>query len=298
MLAAVEAGVPIVEYTPAEVKQSVVGYGRAEKGQVQSMIQLLLGLAEPPTPFDASDALAIAVCHLHKMNLRGVAAAPPDAPKAASRATELARVPPSPLSMIAHLRGRLLEKHPNRVIVDVQGVGYDVHVPLSTFYEMAEPGGEIALRIHTHVREDALLLYGFATLLELQIFERLISVSGIGPKLALAVLSGIEPNELVVGDSHGERRAAHRHSGHRQEDGRAHRARAEGQDGGVRCRRKRRPSPTAAASETLRTDVLSALMNLGYHRPLAERAVDAALKKSARLRFETVLKHALRELAR
>ena len=70
MLAAVEAGVPIVEYTPAEVKQSVVGYGRAEKGQVQSMVQLLLGLSEPPTPFDASDALAIAVCHLHRMNLR------------------------------------------------------------------------------------------------------------------------------------------------------------------------------------------------------------------------------------
>ena len=100
--------------------------------------------------------------------------------------------------MIAQLRGRLLEKHPNRVIIDVHGVGYDVHVPLSTFYEMAEPGGEIALRIHTHVREDALVLFGFATLLELQIFERLISVSGIGPKLALAVLSGIETNELVA----------------------------------------------------------------------------------------------------
>ena len=113
--------------------------------------------------------------------------------------------------MIAHLRGRLLEKHPNRVIVDVQGVGYDVHVPLSTFYEMAEPGEEIALRIHTHVREDALLLYGFATVLELQIFERLISVSGIGPKLALAVLSGIEPNELVVGDSN--RRTSRRLTG-------------------------------------------------------------------------------------
>src|SRR5688500_10004339 len=99
--------------------------------------------------------------------------------------------------MISPLRGRLLEKHPNRVIIDVNGVGYDVHVPLSTFYEMAEPDEQIALRIHTHVREDALLLYGFATRLELQIFERLISVSGIGPKLALAVLSGIEPNELV-----------------------------------------------------------------------------------------------------
>jgi crossover junction endodeoxyribonuclease RuvC len=87
MLAAVEAGVPIVEYAPAEVKQSVVGYGRAEKAQVQSMVQLLLGLAEPPTPFDASDALAIAMCHLHRMNLRGIADAVPAAAKATGRAT-------------------------------------------------------------------------------------------------------------------------------------------------------------------------------------------------------------------
>ena len=86
MLAAVEAGVAIVEYTPAEVKQSVVGYGRAEKGQVQSMVQLLLGLSEPPSPFDASDALAIAVCHLHRMNLRGISA-PAEVPRAAGRAT-------------------------------------------------------------------------------------------------------------------------------------------------------------------------------------------------------------------
>jgi crossover junction endodeoxyribonuclease RuvC len=86
MLAAVEAGVPIVEYTPAEVKQSIVGYGRAEKAQVQSMIQLLLGLSAPPSPFDASDALAIAVCHLHKMNLRGVASATPRSAKSATRA--------------------------------------------------------------------------------------------------------------------------------------------------------------------------------------------------------------------
>jgi crossover junction endodeoxyribonuclease RuvC len=87
MLAAVEAGVPIFEYTPAEVKQSVVGYGRAEKGQVQSMVQLLLGLSEPPAPFDASDALAIAVCHLHRMNLGGVAGPSSDAAKVTGRAT-------------------------------------------------------------------------------------------------------------------------------------------------------------------------------------------------------------------
>jgi Holliday junction DNA helicase RuvA len=199
--------------------------------------------------------------------------------------------------MIAHLRGRLLEKHPNRVIVDVNGVGYDVHVPLSTFYEMAETGEEIALRIHTHVREDALLLYGFATRLELQIFERLISVSGIGPKLALAVLSGIEPNELVsairtanvvrltgipgIGKKIAER------IGLELKDKMASFVPAE-----------MTASQTTPTGETLRDDVLSALMNLGYHRPLAERAVDSALKKSAGSSFEAVLRHALRELAR
>ena len=199
--------------------------------------------------------------------------------------------------MIAHLRGRLLEKQPNRVIVDVNGVGYDVHVPLSTFYEMAEPGEEVALRIHTHVREDALLLYGFATVLELQIFERLISVSGIGPKLALAVLSGIEPNELVsairtanvarltgipgIGKKIAER------IGLELKDKMASLLPAE-----------MAASPAATAGESLRTDVLSALMNLGYHRPLAERAADAALKKGADSSFESVLKHALRELAK
>ncbi len=99
--------------------------------------------------------------------------------------------------MIAFLTGRLLEKHPNRVTVDVHGVGYDVAVPLSTFYALGEPGADVSLRIHTHVREDALALFGFATPLEQLLFERLIAVSGIGPRLALAVLSGIEPAELV-----------------------------------------------------------------------------------------------------
>src|SRR5512138_2422911 len=99
--------------------------------------------------------------------------------------------------MIAFLRGPLLEKHPNRVIVDVHGVGYEVFVPLSTFYHLPEPGGEVSLRIHTHVREEAISLFGFGSDLELQIFERLIAISGIGPKVALAVLSGIEPPELV-----------------------------------------------------------------------------------------------------
>lgn len=199
--------------------------------------------------------------------------------------------------MIAHLRGRLLEKHPNRVIVDVSGVGYDVHVPLSTFYEMVEAGDEIALRIHTHVREDALVLYGFATVVELQIFERLISVSGIGPKLALAVLSGIEPNELVSAIRTADvsrltgipgigRKIAER-IGLELKDKMASFLSAE-----------MAASHVAAAGETLREDVLSALINLGYHRPLAERALDAALKKGADPGFESTLKHALRELSR
>jgi len=95
--------------------------------------------------------------------------------------------------VIAFLRGRILDKQPNRLTVDVNGVGYDVSVPLSTFYGLGEPGTEVSLRVHTHVREDALALYGFASRLEQDLFERLIGISGIGPKVALAVLSGIEP---------------------------------------------------------------------------------------------------------
>jgi len=199
--------------------------------------------------------------------------------------------------MISHLRGRLLEKQPNRVIVDVNGVGYDVHVPLSTFYDMTEPGAEIALRVHTHVREDALVLYGFATVLELRIFERLISVSGIGPKLALAVLSGIEPNELV---------SAIRTANVARLTGIPGIGKKTAERIGLELKDKMASflpaevaaSPATETSETLRTDVLSALMNLGYHRPLAERAVDAALKHGTGTAFEGVLKHALRELAK
>src|SRR4029079_13776983 len=91
----------------------------------------------------------------------------------------------------------ILEKQPNRVIVDVGGVGYDVAVPLSTFYGLAALGGDVSLRVHTHVREEAIALFGFATALELDLFERLIGISGIGPKVGLAVLSGIDPGELV-----------------------------------------------------------------------------------------------------
>ena len=94
-------------------------------------------------------------------------------------------------------RQRRIRYIPQTTNIDVQGVGYDVHVPLSTYYEIGDPGADIALRVYTHVREDALQLFGFASRFELDLFTRLIGISGIGPKLALAVLSGIEPAELV-----------------------------------------------------------------------------------------------------
>jgi holliday junction DNA helicase RuvA len=199
--------------------------------------------------------------------------------------------------VIAHLRGRILEKHPNRVVVDVNGVGYEVAVPLSTFYGLVEPGGEIALHIHTHVREDQLALYGFATTLEQDLFERLISVSGIGPKLALGVLSGIEPLDLIraIERSDVARLTAIPGVGKKTSE----RIVLELKD------RLPRASVGAIAagggapeSPALRDDVLSALMNLGYHRPLAEKAVDTAIKTTPDGGFERTLKQALRELAR
>jgi Holliday junction DNA helicase RuvA len=199
--------------------------------------------------------------------------------------------------VIAHLRGRIFTKHPNRVVVDVNGVGYDVFVPLSTYYGLGDAGADVALRIHTHVREDALTLYGFATTLEQDLFERLISVSGIGPKVALSVLSGIEPQELIravelkdvsrltaipgVGKKTAERIVL-------ELTGRLPLARA-----GVRT-----TDEAAAGPSVVRDDVLSALVNLGYHRPLAEQAVAAAVKTAPDGGFERTLKQALRELAR
>jgi len=199
--------------------------------------------------------------------------------------------------MIAFLRGRLGEKQPNRIILEVGGVGYDVAVPLSTFYTLGESGAEVALRVHTHVREDTLALYGFATILELQIFERLIGISGIGPKLALAVLSGIDVADLVRAVQAGDvaRLTAIPGVGKKT----AERI-------GLELKDKLPPAlaaEVAAQAEQdgtggLRGDLLSALLNLGYHRPLADKAVDAALKKVEPKTFEAVLKQALRELAR
>src|SRR4026209_410557 len=172
--------------------------------------------------------------------------------------------------MIAFLRGRVLDKQPNRIIVDVSGVGYDVQVPLSTFYEVGDEGAEVSLRVYTHVREDTLQLYGFLTDLERQVFERSIGISGIGPKLAIQVLSGMDSREVVVAVQ------------------RADVARLTGVPGIGKKTAERivlelkdrlaqlgvepeEAAATVSAGDRLRDDLLSALQNLGYHRPLAEK---------------------------
>jgi Holliday junction DNA helicase RuvA len=201
--------------------------------------------------------------------------------------------------VIAHLRGRISEKQPNRIVVDVNGVGYDVFVPLSTFYGLGDSGSDIALRIHTHVREDALLLYGFATRLEQELFERLISISGIGPKVALAVLSGIETLELVRAVERGDVARLTSIPGVGKKT--SERIVLELKDRLPRVDVPVAPDSLGEAPVSLRDDVLSALVNLGYHRPLAEKAVEAAVKAlgpAADAGFERTLKQALRELAK
>lgn len=197
--------------------------------------------------------------------------------------------------MIARLSGTLADKTPGRMIVDVQGVGYDVQVPLSTFYVAGEPGDGVVLRIHTHVREDVIALYGFATALEQELFERLISISGIGPKLALAVLSGIEPPDLVraIRAQDVARLTAIPGVGRKT----AERIGLELKD--------RMPQSLQAAADTakpdaggdqLRADLLSALLNLGYQRVPAEKAIEKELSVSPGARFEDALRAVLRRL--
>jgi len=202
--------------------------------------------------------------------------------------------------VIAHLRGSILEKHPNRIVIDVNGVGYDVFVPLSTFYGLGDAGAGVALRIHTHVREDAFVLYGFATLLEQELFERLIGVSGIGPKVALAVLSGIEPQDLIRAIERGDHARLTAIPGVGKKT--SERIVLELKD---RLPRAHGAVEAAGASTpeapVMRDDVVSALVNLGYHRPLAEKAAEAAMTTvatSSDVSFERALKQALREVAK
>jgi Holliday junction DNA helicase RuvA len=209
----------------------------------------------------------------------------------------MAAVPAADRRMIAFLRGRVLDKQPNRIIIDVQGVGYELHVPLSTYYEVGEPGAEVAVRVYTHVREDALQLFGFLTDLERQLFERLISISGIGPKLAIAVLSGVDSHDLVAAVQRGDvaRLTAIPGIGKKT----AERIVLELRDRlGHLVVPIEAMTPVASATDRLRGDLVSALQNLGYHRPQAEKAVESTLSSMSDATFEHALRQVLREMMR
>lgn len=197
--------------------------------------------------------------------------------------------------MIATLRGTLAEKAPDRLVVDVGGVGYDVQVPLSTFYAVGERGADVDLRIHTHVREDALSLFGFATRLELDLFERLIAGNGVGPRVALAVLSGIEPPALVLAIRTADTARLTRIPGVGRKT--AERISLELKDKLPASVLPRGDEGDGGrAEDDLRTDVISALLNLGYHRTQAENAATTALQAGPD-GFEATLRQALRDLA-
>lgn len=197
--------------------------------------------------------------------------------------------------MIARLSGTLVEKSVQRIVIDVGGVGYDVLVPLSTFYAVGDAGSSIVLRIHTHVREDALLLYGFMTPLEQTLFERLITVSSIGPKLALAVLSGIESGELVKAIRQADIVRLTRIPGIGRKT--AERIVVELKDRMPQAGESETDAAAGAAG-SVRDDVLSALVNLGYQRHAVEKTVDAVLRQTESQEFESVLRQILKELAR
>lgn len=195
--------------------------------------------------------------------------------------------------MIASLRGTLLEKHPNQVIVETGGVGYDVTIPVSTYSALPAPGAQVQLRIHTHVRENEIALYGFLSLEEKALFERLIAVSGIGPRLAVTVLSGLPTAELIAAIRSGQVEDLVRIPGVGKKT--AERIVLELRDKldwpGAPAEL---PPPAAAASFTaLDQDVLSALVNLGCTRAAAEAAVRKAKAAGTPAEFEPLFRKAL-----
>jgi len=195
--------------------------------------------------------------------------------------------------MIAHLRGTLLEKHPNLVIVDVHGVGYEVTIPVSAFSSLPEKGQPVQLHIHTHVREDALALFGFVSAADKALFEKLITVSGIGPKLAVTTLSGLTAADLVAAIRSGAIEQLVRIPGVGKKT--AERMVLELRDKldllGVPVRADAAPKATFSSTEE---DVISALMNFGATRASAEAAVNKAKSASESNDFDPLFRRALK----
>jgi len=206
--------------------------------------------------------------------------------------------------MIAHLSGTLLAKHATSVIVDVGGVGYEVTIPVTTFYDLGEPNTPVKLRIYTHVREDALQLFGFRTERERELFTLLISVSGIGPKSAIAMLSGMNADEIVMAIRTNNYARLTSIPG-------VGRKTAERMVIELRDKMTALSSPALddliaggasagaqVSEDALREDTLSALTQLGFPKPAAEKVITQAISEGGELSVETLLRRSLRQLSK
>jgi Holliday junction DNA helicase RuvA len=196
--------------------------------------------------------------------------------------------------MIAHLRGKLLDKHPNQAVVETGGVGYDITISVPTFSELTQIGTEVSLHIYTHVREDALALYGFGRPEEKHLFEKLLTVSGIGPKLAITILSGMAAEEMIGAIRGNDVARLTRIPGIGKKT--AERMVLELRD-------KLPPQGADAVKEipslsAVEEDVLSALVNLGYQRAVAEKALLAVTKIAPAGSFDTMFRQALAALSK
>ncbi|HKW18692.1 MAG TPA: Holliday junction branch migration protein RuvA [Terriglobales bacterium] len=188
--------------------------------------------------------------------------------------------------MIAYLRGKLIARHPNQVIVETTGVGYEVTISVPTFSELPPLGSEVALHIHTHVREDLIALYGFLHPEEKQLFEKLITVSGIGPKLAITILSGMAAEEMTGAIRSNDVARLTKIPGI---------GRKTAERMVLELRDKLPPAgidqvQVIPALSAVQEDVLSALVNLGYQRAMAEKALSSIEKNGS---FDAMFRAAL-----
>lgn len=195
--------------------------------------------------------------------------------------------------MIAHLRGKLLAKHPNQAIVETSGVGYDVTISVPTFSDLPDVGTDVALHIHTHVREDVIALYGFLRPSEKLLFEKLITVSGIGPKLAITILSGMAADEMVGAIRGNDVAKLTRIPGIGRKT--AERMVLELRD---KLPEPGKAGPAIAIMSAVEEDVLSALVNLGYQRAAAEKALATAAKEGSAKSFDQLFRLVLGRLSK
>jgi holliday junction DNA helicase RuvA len=201
--------------------------------------------------------------------------------------------------MIAHLRGKLLSKRPNRIVVETAGVGYEATISVPTFSELPDSGAEVALHIHTHVREDQIALYGFIHSAEKRLFEKLITVSGIGPKLAITILSGMAANEMTAAIRGNDLTRLTKIPGVGRKT--AERMVLELRDKLPELGETSIPASTSGLNAT-EQDVLSALENLGYQRQIAEKALSSGMnsgnKRESQQSFDAIFRETLARLSK